>query len=104
MFLFNYALSHEEVCRSEGIFPSFLTPAVDGGGWLVSILSRFIITERSPGTHRVGKRLGPNTGLDVVENRNVLTLPEVEKRPSNPQPVSTLTELSQTSKYSWRKK
>jgi hypothetical protein len=38
--------------------------------------------------------VGPRAGLDTVETRKILLLPEIEPRPSIPQPVAISTELS----------
>jgi hypothetical protein len=40
--------------------------------------------ERAPGTHWIGGWVGPGTGLDVVEKRNILPLPRIQPRPSSP--------------------
>jgi hypothetical protein len=36
---------------------------------------------KSPCTHWIGRWVGPRTGLDDVENRKFLTLPELEFQP-----------------------
>jgi hypothetical protein len=33
--------------------------------------------ERAPGTHWIGGWVGPRTGLDVVEKRNIFPLPGI---------------------------
>jgi hypothetical protein len=43
-----------------------------------------IPVERAPGTHWIGGRVGPRTGLNVVEKRNVLPLPGIQPRLSSP--------------------
>jgi hypothetical protein len=35
--------------------------------------------------------VGPRTDLDALENREILSLPEIEPRPSNQLPVATPT-------------
>jgi hypothetical protein len=37
--------------------------------------------ERAPGTHWIGGWVGPRTGLDDMEKRNVLALPGLELLP-----------------------
>jgi hypothetical protein len=58
----------------------FLTSALVGGEWSVSCSSRFTPGERTPCTHRIGGLVGPRTGLNDVEYRKFLTLPELELR------------------------
>jgi hypothetical protein len=40
--------------------------------------------ERAPGTHWIGVWVGPRTGLDVVEKRNILPLPGIQPRLTSP--------------------
>jgi hypothetical protein len=40
-------------------------------------------------THCIGGWVGPRTGLDVVEKRNILPLPGIQPRLSTPMPVET---------------
>jgi hypothetical protein len=39
--------------------------------------------ERATGTHWIGGWVGPRTGLDVVEKRNILPLPGIQPRLSS---------------------
>jgi hypothetical protein len=48
-----------------------LGSALDGGKWSASRPGRFIPRERAPGTHWIGGRAGPITGLDVVVKRKI---------------------------------
>jgi hypothetical protein len=54
----------------------FLTSALVGGEWSASRPGRF-----TPGTHWIGGWVGPRTGLDGVEMREILTLSGLELRP-----------------------
>jgi hypothetical protein len=45
--------------------------------------------ERAPGTHCIGIRVGPRTGLVAVEKRNILPLPGIQHRLSSLLPVET---------------
>jgi hypothetical protein len=54
----------------------FLTSALFWGEWPASRFYRF-----NPGTYWRGGWFGPRTSLDVVERRNILTLPGLELRP-----------------------
>jgi hypothetical protein len=49
----NLAPRHEDVFRSGGIAPSFLT-SLDGDEWSVSRLGRFTPGERALGDHWIG--------------------------------------------------
>jgi hypothetical protein len=49
--------------------------------WSVSRPGLFTPGEIAPGTHWKGGWMGPRTGLDDVERRKFLTLPELELRP-----------------------
>jgi hypothetical protein len=40
--------------------------------------------ERAPDSHLIGGWVGPRTGLDVVQKRKILPLPEIQPRPSSP--------------------
>jgi hypothetical protein len=66
--LINLAPRHEGVRRSGGIAPPFLTSALVGSEWSASRTDRFILGDRSPGTHCIGSWAGPRNGLDAVEN------------------------------------
>jgi hypothetical protein len=59
----------------------FLTSALVGGEWSASRPSRFTPGEIAPGTRWIGGWVGPRTGLDDVEERKILPLPELELRP-----------------------
>jgi hypothetical protein len=54
----------------------FLTSALVGGEWLASRPGRFTPGERAPGTHCIGSSVGPKVGLDNMERRKILPLPE----------------------------
>jgi hypothetical protein len=54
----------------------FFTSALVGGEWSASRSGRF-----TPGTHWTGDWEGPSAGLDDVEKRKFLTLPELELQP-----------------------
>jgi hypothetical protein len=54
----------------------FLTSALVGAEWSASRLGRF-----TPATHCVGSWVGSRIGLNDVEKRKFLTLPELELRP-----------------------
>jgi hypothetical protein len=49
--------------------------------WVVSFTLRPVYSGRSPGTHWIGSWVGPKAGLDAVEKRKFLTLPELQLRP-----------------------
>jgi hypothetical protein len=53
----------------------FLTSSLVGGEWSASRPGRLISGERAPGTQN------PRAGLDDVEKRKFLLLPELELRP-----------------------
>jgi hypothetical protein len=55
-----------------------LTSALVGGEWSASRPGRFNPGETAPGTHWIGGWVGPRTGLDDVERRQILSLPEHE--------------------------
>jgi hypothetical protein len=58
----------------------FLTSAIAGGEWLVSRLGCFTPGERASGTLWTGVWVNPRVGLDDMEERKFLTLPEFELR------------------------
>jgi hypothetical protein len=61
-----------------------VTSALYGGEWLATRPYRYTPGENAPGTHWVGGWVGPRVGLDVVEEgENLLSLPEIEPRPSS---------------------
>jgi hypothetical protein len=53
-----------------------MTSALVGSEWAASRPGRF-----NPGTHWIGGWVDPRPGLDDVEKRQLLTLPELELRP-----------------------
>jgi hypothetical protein len=59
----------------------FLTSALVGGQWSASCPCRFMPGERIPGTHWIGVWVDPKAGLDDVEEREFLTLLELELQP-----------------------
>jgi hypothetical protein len=72
----------------------FLASALVGGEWSASRPCRFTPGERAPGTQWIGGWVGPRAGLNDVEKRKFLTLPELELRPplsSSPWPVAIPT-------------
>jgi hypothetical protein len=73
-------MRHEEILRSGVIAPPFFTSVLDGGEWSASLPVRFTPVERVPGTHWIGGWLGPTAGLNAVETRKNLPLPEIEPR------------------------
>jgi hypothetical protein len=54
----------------------FLTSALVGDEWSASHSGRFTAGERVPGTHWIGGWLNLRAGLDNMEKRKFLTLPE----------------------------
>jgi hypothetical protein len=48
---------------------AFLTSALDGGEWSASCLCHFIPREKVPGTHWIGRWVGPTARLDMVSKR-----------------------------------
>jgi hypothetical protein len=70
----------------------FLTSELPGGDWSASRSSRFIVGERAAPWIRGW--VGPRAGLDDVEKREFLTLPELELRnpvrPANSQSLYRL--------------
>jgi hypothetical protein len=59
----------------------FLTSALAGVEWSASHPGRFILGERSPGTHWIGGWVDTKAGLDDVEKRKLLTLTGLKLRP-----------------------
>jgi hypothetical protein len=47
------------------------TSALGGGEWSASRPGRFTPTERAPGTHWIGARMGPRAVLDAVVKRKI---------------------------------
>jgi hypothetical protein len=66
-----------------------LTSVLAGGEWLASHPGRFTPGERAPGTHWIGGWMNPRAGLDDVEKRKFMNLPELELRPPKSQPVAS---------------
>jgi hypothetical protein len=58
----------------------FLTSAIVGGKWSASRPGIFTPGERTPGTHWIGRWVGPRADLDDVDRRKLLTLPRLELR------------------------
>jgi hypothetical protein len=52
-----------------------------GGEWSASRPCHFTPVEGAPGAHWIGGSVGPRTGLDYVEGRNILALPGLELQP-----------------------
>jgi hypothetical protein len=68
---------HEDVWGMDVQIHAFLDSALVGDEWLTPRCCRFT----SPGTHWIGGWLGPRAGLDDMEKRKFLTLPQLELRP-----------------------
>jgi hypothetical protein len=58
-----------------------LTSALVGGEWSASSPGRFTPGERDPGTQWIGGWVCHRSGLDYLERRKILPLPELELRP-----------------------
>jgi hypothetical protein len=67
----------------------FFTFALVGGEWSASCLGRFTPRETIPGTYKIGGWVDPRAGLDDVEKRKFLTLPELKLNSSVVQPVAS---------------
>jgi hypothetical protein len=52
-----------------------------GSKWPASHPYHFTPGERAPGTHLVGSWVGPRAGLDTMEKRKFLILPELKLQP-----------------------
>jgi hypothetical protein len=59
----------------------FFTSALDGCEWSVSRPSHFTPGEKVPSIHCMEGWVDPRAGLEDVEKRKFLTLPELELRP-----------------------
>jgi hypothetical protein len=59
-----------------------LDTALDGGEWLASRPDRFTPGETAPGTDCIGGRMGPTSGLDVVDKRSI-TCPCLKSNPDS---------------------
>jgi hypothetical protein len=66
----NLAPRHENVCRSRGIGPPFLTSALAGGEWSDSRPYRFTLGKTASGTHCIGWTRY-RTGQDTTEKRKI---------------------------------
>jgi hypothetical protein len=53
-----------------------MTSALDGGEWLASRLIHVTPGEVAHGTHSIGGWVGPGAGLNVLEKRKILPLPD----------------------------
>jgi hypothetical protein len=83
--LINQALRHEGVWESEDIAPPFLISALDGGEWSASRLGRLIAGETAPGTHWMGRLVGPlSQSGRYGEEKHLCPLPGIEPRPPSP--------------------
>jgi hypothetical protein len=76
------------VLGSGGIAPPFLTSALDGGDWSASRPGRF-----TPGTQCLWGCLGPTSGLETLEKRNI-SCPCLELNPGRPARSPSLNQLS----------
>jgi hypothetical protein len=65
-----------------GTVLSFMTSVIDGDKLLASRSSRFTTGERAPSAHWLGGWVGPVTGLDAMEKRNMF--PYKETNPGHP--------------------
>jgi hypothetical protein len=68
----------------------FLTSALSGGKRSASRFDHFTPEERAPVTHWMGDWVALRAGVDDVERRKFLTLPELELRPLGRQAGSQL--------------
>jgi hypothetical protein len=66
----------------------FLTSALVGGEWSASRPGRFTPEERAPSTHQIGGWVGPRAGLEYMESKKFLVLPDSNSDPSVVQPVA----------------
>jgi hypothetical protein len=55
-------------------FFSFLTSALDGGGWSVSRPGRVLPQGNDPSTHGIGGWVGPKSGYDTEARGRILYL------------------------------
>jgi hypothetical protein len=60
----------------------FLTSALDGSEWLATRPGRLPSEKEALATNWIGGWVGPRAGLDAVEKRKFLTLPELRLDPS----------------------
>jgi hypothetical protein len=59
----------------------FLTSALAGGEWSVSLPCHFTPGERAPGTHWIGGWVNPRADMDNVGKRKFFTLLGLEHQP-----------------------
>jgi hypothetical protein len=79
---------------SGDVAPPFLGLALDGGEWSSSCSCHFTPRETAPGTHCRGGWVGPTSGLDIMEKRNLQGIkPQLLSHPACSL-VTMLTELS----------
>jgi hypothetical protein len=64
---------------------------------IIIICKGFYPRRKSPGTHWIGGWVGPRTGLEFVEKRNILPLPGIQPHLSTPMPVETPISSKQAS-------
>jgi hypothetical protein len=67
--LINYALRHEDICRSGGITAPFLTSALHRDERSASRSCHFTAEQTTPGTHCIGGWIGFIASRNVMENR-----------------------------------
>jgi hypothetical protein len=63
------------------VYIHILTSALLGGEWSTSGPGRFSPGKRALGIYWIGGWVGPRAGLEDIEKRKFLTLPELERRP-----------------------
>jgi hypothetical protein len=70
----------------------FLTSALARGEWSASRPGSFILEEITPGTNCIGGWMEPRAGMDDVEKRKFLTLPDLRPlgRPARSQSLYRL--------------
>jgi hypothetical protein len=56
---------------------AFSTSALVGGEWSASCSGRLTPWERAPSTHWIGGWVDPRAGLDDMEKRKLLSLPDL---------------------------
>jgi hypothetical protein len=78
--LVNYAPRSEDVWKSGGIAPSFLTSALDGSEWSASSHCRYIPEETAPSIHWIRGCVNHRTDLDIMAINYLLLLSEIELR------------------------
>jgi hypothetical protein len=67
----------------------YLTSALAGGEWSASRPGCFTLGEKAPGTQEIEGWVNPRVGLDDVEKRKFLPLPDSNSDPSVVQPVAS---------------